>query len=218
MALGSNNSNSNSNVIFLQEVGHKKAVGYKKDGTPYFEVVKKVDGKYTVVDKVDRFSGTLTKVSTAKRFNPEKDAERIKKWKGNPDVVIMEFVDNEAGETYVWKAGLSMATRGFFNRLLTLESSENLEVSIWTGQDGLFDNFSLRQNGELIKWKFDKEDLPKPIEIVFKGEVQRDYTEVDKFFVDQIAGFKVPAPASVSTPKTDTDLDAGDQAEDEIPF
>lgn len=212
MALGRQNSNNDgTKLVLIEDVSKNKS----ENGKPYFSVkTKGEDGKYAESARVDRFSGTLTKVATGLRFDEstEKGKELVAKY-GNSPTVTLTLKDLEAGETYSWKMGFGIATRGLLNRLLTLQSGEGLEISIWQNDKG-FDTLTLRQNGELVKWKFEKADLPEVKEFTLRGQKVRDYEEVDAFFVEQLKAFVIgESPAEPSEPEV-----ANEEVGDEIPF
>jgi hypothetical protein len=187
MALGNNNSNDNNTLIFLKSVGAKKAVDFNgKDGVPYFEVSKKIEGEWKSVAKVDRFSGKIRSVKVGLRFDPNnKKHEKLIEEYGNDTSIKVEVEDAAANEVYVWKTGLTVASRGLFNRMFSLDNLENVEVSFWKNQAG-FDTFSLRQNGEVVKWKYDNKDCPPTKKVKVKGKEITDTEDLDAFFVEKI--------------------------------
>lgn len=189
-----NNEQNNSELIFLTSVGPKKATDFRgKDKVPYFEVTKKTDEGWKVVAKDDQFSGNLRSISAHDKWNPnnEKEAALIKQYK-NSRIIKLTFDDPASGETYVWKVGFGVASRGLFNCILNLTSGKNLTVKLWKTKEGDYEKYSLYQgtSTETVKWKYQKEDLPAIEEVVFDGETLKNYTPINKFLEDKLVAFK----------------------------
>lgn len=196
MALGrTNNSGPATNLVFLRDVSSKseKAEEFKgKTGVPYFQISRKIDGKWTADGKEDTFSGTLISVSTEKRYkeDDEKQKELIEKY-GNPWVLKVEVADPDAGETYVWKTGFTIASRTAANSILGVNLGEGIQISTGKKKSG-YDSFFIRKvtNGhpedKTVPWTYEPDSIPKALETTFKGKVMRDYTEVDEFYVEKI--------------------------------
>lgn len=147
-------------------------------------------------------------------------------WQGKTiKSVNVTLVDNTAGEIYFITVPYSNLGRGLMNSLLALKSFDNVEIGLYQTKpkaDGgkTYPAVSLRQAGEIVRWRYDQKDLPPPDEIVFKGEKMRDFTKVETFFADQLkelnkvvkstpqAQTKETVAAAVGAPESDKgDLD-----------
>jgi hypothetical protein len=114
------------------------------------------------------------------------------------------------------------------NRLLNLTSPENVQISLWQDDKG-YEVLTLRQNDQVVKAKYSKEEVPSPPEVKIRGSLVRDYFEVDQFFIDKINSFsfaksepvEVKNGAVKSTPKEELSKKTTaltDIPEDDIPF
>lgn len=184
----------------------------KKPIKPEFIIRKKSPetGKYESQGTCTSFSGRLksvqTKVKEFKRDNVVIDSK---------EVVDLYFEDGD--ETYLLPLSYNIANRGIYNRLLNLDTFLNLEVNCWRDDRG-FSVLTLRQNGQSVKGKFSREQIPVPTEVTFKGKIQRDYSEVDKFFKDEL--IKLSERIRGYVQKSEVKATASVEAEDktEIPF
>lgn len=200
--LGRNKDDSGptTNLVFLRDVSSTKAVKEKlefkgKIGEPYFQISRKIDGKWAPDGKENVFSGTLVSVSTEKRYdeNDDEDKKKIEEYGKNPWVLKIEVVDPDAGETYVWKTGFTISSRTAVNSLLGVNLGEQIQISVGKKKSG-FDSFFVRRivNGrsedKTVPWTYNLDEVPKAEEITNKaGKVlQRIYTEVDDFYVEKI--------------------------------
>ncbi len=221
MALGNQNKQNFSDLIFLRNVGAKKAVDFPtkgKNGVPYFLVSQKVDGKYAQTLKTDEFSGELKKIVVEDKYDPIRNSDLIEKY-GQSKVVKFELFDAVNNQTYIWRASFGMSTRSLFNRVLNLQGRENIRITLWANEKG-FDNFCLYQNGQLVKPKYLKDDpaVPAVEKIMFKGKEQPDDTKVNLFFEQAMENIRLDirqevVPALVPAGETDNK-----DEEDETPF
>ncbi len=150
-------------------------------------------------------------------------------WQGKTiKSVNVTLVDNTAGEIYFITVPYSNLGRGLMNSLLALKSFADIEIGLYQTKpkaDGgkTYPAVSLRQDGEIVRWRYDQKDLPPPDEIVFKGEKMRDFSKVEAFFSEQlkelnkvikatpVAQDKEVAAASVGAP-------AGPDEDKDLPF
>lgn len=163
------------------------SVSFKKDkktGKSAFQVSKRQEnGKFEVVDTVSDLSGSIIKIE-----------QKVTEWEGKKiESVLVTLKDTtETGsELYFVSFPFGIATRSLFNAMLSLKSFDNISIGTYMTRpkkegDKSYPAIALRQNGEIIRWKFELKDLPAVKEITFKGEKMRDYTDTDKFFVDQL--------------------------------
>lgn len=216
MALGRKNSDqSNSTLIFLSP-RTKDEKGEKAD--PHFLIRKKVDGEWVQAGSVDRFSGNLSKI--------ESKEIPLKKG-GKMELITVTVEDPETEEKYVADFGFKVATRGLFNRLINLETFENIEISYWENDKG-YDVLSLRQNNEPVKAKYTKEEIPQVQEVKLRGETVRDYILVDTFYKEELAALNDKIKVAPKTenvekkaPKEETGPDYHDVSgidDESVPF
>lgn len=189
MALGNTNNPDSKLIILTPKI--KDADDNKTK--PYFSIADKVNGEWvTRPETTDRFSGTL-----------EKFAIRSKEFKKDGKVVgDMKFLDvfiSDGDERYLASFSFKISTRGLMNRLLNLTSPENVQISFWQDDRG-YEVLTLRQNDEVVKGKYSKEEIPVPTEVKIRGQVQRDYYEVDQFFIDKINEFSFKTAVKASKP------------------
>lgn len=184
MALG--NKNAVDGELILLKYRSKDADGKKV--APFFEVSRKSDGEFQKTDeKYPSVSGNLIKLETG---GYEYEDEFVR-------TVKLLLKDEEANEVYSLDFGYNMATRGFFNSLLSLKQTENISVSLYEVQDkkdkskkypaiSLWDNSG--EEGEMMRWRFQLDELPETEVITDKkGKVIKyDTEEVDEFFQKQL--------------------------------
>lgn len=147
MAYDNGSENSNKLLTFKLKT--------KNVEKPYFEVKSKVDGKWTVLpEQPTNVSGNLVKLELAQD-----------EYEGNvSDKAKIYLSDNERNETYLLDLYFTFATRSLFNSLLSLESFDNLKVSVYNtkpnDQGKVFAAVSLRQGDTRIDWKYGKDETP----------------------------------------------------------
>lgn len=196
----------------------------KKPCKPYFAFSQKQGDQWSVTRKDDRFSGNLKsfKVKDKYDLSKPKQKEMAEKY-GNSKVVLLTLEDTEAKQTYRWEFSFRLATRSFLNRLFSLESPENIEISIWSTEENgaIYEKLSVRQNGELVKMKYAKEDIPAVKQVKLNGKPMNDYEEINQFFIDKISEFGAgpkPTPYPEKAEKVKTAKKEDGESEDEIPF
>jgi hypothetical protein len=218
MALG-RNGNIDGKLIILQ-ARLKDADGNKTK--PYFSISDKVDGSWVQrSETTDRFSGTLKKflVKTKDVYRDGKVVDKMN---------LLDVYVEDGDETYLASFTFKISTRGLMNRLLNLTSPENVQISLWQDDKG-YEVLTLRQNDQVVKAKYSKEEVPSPPEVKIRGSLVRDYFEVDQFFIDKINSFsfaksepvEVKNGAVKSTPKEELSKKTTaltDIPEDDIPF
>lgn len=225
MAIGNKEKNDSTELVIIRD-------GQSEDKRKsFFDVIQKNGDEWVTTQKTDRFSGDFKSLKRGLKYDPSvpRQKELIEKF-GNKPVITISLVDHESNQTYVYKFSLRLSTRTLINRLVNLKSGDNLEISIWNDKEKGYENFSLRQNGELVKWKYSLDEVPRAEEIRKKDGtlVSRDFKDVDQFFLDQVDNFKLKASPTaiplapkqkVVIPEILTDLvDNGDDDSDSIPF
>lgn len=221
MAIGKENNDSTELVIIRDVQSEDKRKSF-------FEVIQKNENdQWAPTQKTDRFSGHFKSLKRGLKYDPSvpRQKELIEKY-GNKPMISLSLVDYETNQTYIYKFSLRLSTRTLINRIVNLKSGDNLELSIWNDKEKGYENFSLRQNGELVKWKYSLDEVPRAEEIRKKDGtlVSRDFEAVDQFYLDQVDKFALkssshaPAPAKekVAIPAVVSDL--VDDDSDSIPF
>lgn len=172
MAL-SNNNNDNSKLLILK-VKTKDAEGKEID--PTFQVSQKGEnGKWSPTGTVSNVAGDLTRADV-------KEGE----YEGQKTYNISLYLkDLDAAETYLVDLKLNMLTRGLLNNLLGLTKYEDVKLGLYKNAKG-YPAVAVRQKGELSKWKYSLDELPKVESITFKGKKMNDYTAVDDFFISKV--------------------------------
>jgi hypothetical protein len=174
MALG-NDNNDRGDLIVLDLKTRDENL---QNIDPVFVIRKKIDSKWENTGTCKKFTGRLKRVFT-KVQEYKKDGKLISS-KPKADLYF-----EDGNETYLLSLGYKISTRGLFNRLLNLTSFSNLEVNCWRDDKG-YDVVTLRQNGQSVKGKFSRDEIPAPEEFKRKGIVERDYEKVDLFFKEKL--------------------------------
>lgn len=206
MALG--NKNNSGTLVTLKPVFKSKDGSYV---SPFFRVKRKIDGEWVEDDEgVSSVTGNITRLNI-------KDAE----YNGQEYKDIALFLRDPAeNESYIINFRMNIATRTLFNALVNLDNPENVSISLYTDKKSGYARYALRQNDDLVRWKFELDDLPDVEEATLKGKTIRDYTDVDNFFVKELEEWagsvltdskqEEKAPVKETVPSDDED--------DDIPF
>lgn len=178
---------------------------------PQFVVSERKGDKFEPLSEPEyNVSGTLIGVEP-KEFT----------WEGKV-IKSVSVTLTDADQIYFVTVPYSNLGRGLMNSLLNLKEFNDVEIGLYQTKakvDGgkTYPATSLRQAGEIIRWRFEQKDLPQPKEIIFKGEKMRDFTEQEAFFASQLtelnkvikskapvqANETVAAVANAGTPETD---------------
>lgn len=214
---GGNGPKNDTKLIILKPKSQDKDKNQLK---PYFQVTEKVNDKWEVSanQTIDRFSGRLKKV-VAKESEFKRGGVVVE----TKDIVQLYVEDGD--ETYLVEFTYRLATRRLFTRLANLKTFDNLEISYWR-DDGGYDSFSLRQNGEIVQPKFAKEELPQPKEVTVNKVKMRDNSELDAFLKAELelindkisAAAKTEVKSSVKTKVVDEVKEDDSDNTDDIPF
>lgn len=211
MALG--NRNSNGSLISLKPV-------FKEDGeyvTPYFRVRRKVDGNW-----VDDENGVSSVFGDLTNINIEEKDYQGKKYKE----VSLFLRDNQENESYVVNLRFTVPSRSLFNAMASLEDPRNLSLSLYKDKKKGFGRYGLWQNDELVKWKYDIEELPEAKEVEIDGGTMRVYGEVNKFLENELVElnervkefYKSNPSGGSSSVQTKETVPSDDTDDDNIPF
>lgn len=173
MALGHQNKNSTNPLIVLKFTDKDKD---KKKVPPHFAVFRKnADGKYVNEgEKHTRVSGNLYRLDIKEN-----------EWQGDKYHTVAVFL-KDGEEAYSLDFRFTIASRGLFNTLLSLESFDNISITTYEGKNG-YPAIGVWQNDKMVKWKFKLDELPAPETVKFKGKEMNDYTKVDDFFVKELS-------------------------------
>lgn len=114
--------------------------------------------------------------------------------------------------------------RSLMNSLLSLKDFVDVEIGLYqtkpkTEGGKTYAQASLRQAGEIVRWRFEQKDLPQPEEITFKGEKMRDFSKTEAFLAAQLNELNKVIKAKA--PRTEAAAVAAQAAEapgDEPPF
>ena len=220
MAIGNKNTNNyeNKNVYFINVVTKEKGEdGKEKDVKPYFSFRQKTGEVYNEVQKNNAFSGAISKVSTYERDGTAGKTPRVR--------IIVEDGD----DVYFLDFGYTILSRSVFNSLLSLETLEDIAFQIYQTKPNdkgeMFPQISIRQGegrDNMVRWKFNKDDLPEVKKVRINGKMQSDTEAIDLFFRDKINA-KFSNFASSTKPKTSTRPAAAPVTEDspsdsDVPF
>lgn len=192
----------------------------QKPCKPYFTFTHKDGDHWVVKAKSDRFSGTLKSLKIKDRYDLSKPKQKELATKyGNSKVGVITVEDSAAKQTYRWEFNFRLATRSLMNRVFSLKSGDNVEISIWATEEGgvLYDKISLRQGGELVKYNYSKEEVPVPKEIKINGRMEKDYEELNNFYIEKVEGFSFLKATPLPPPAAPKEKVAP-VSEDDIPF
>lgn len=178
--LNSNNNTQSNNKLFILKIRTQDAE--KKVVPIHFEVFAKKDEKWeSIRSDVKDVSGSLTRLELGeKEFNGEKSP-----------TVKLTLEDASQQESYMLDLRYSMITRSLFNSLLSLQSFDNLKVSVYqtkpkSKDEKSYAQISLRQNDEKVSWKYKLEELP-PVEKVTIGKKEiTNFDKLNDFFVEKL--------------------------------
>lgn len=218
MAFGANEPKNNKKAYAFK-------IKLKEVAFPYFEVKERDENDKWVVREDDKkvtfLSGSL--ISVEVKENKVMIA-------GTEEVIKSVNLTLDGGdEIYFLTVNTNSVGRNLMNSLLSLETYENLTISLYKSkpkeEGGIsYSSIALRQNDELVMSKYRYTDLPAPEKVKFKGKTQNDFTEADDFLRAEIekisAKVKELAKSGVSKPTNDTPDSGSDEAgdDDDVPF
>lgn len=214
--MGLGTGNSNDKLLIVKPI-------FQKDGEkvkPYFKVTKKEGDKWEVDESLTptKVWGDLVKIECVDDEYKKKKFKKVK----------IFLKDHDEQEVYLVDARMSLPVRFLLNNLFSLQDNGDLtdiEISLYQNDNG-YGVASLRQKGEMVPSKYNKEEVPEPKEVIINGNKEYDLTEVDNFFakeVDKFAKFVEENRPSYQSKSEDTKEDsepvgatAGE--DDDIPF
>lgn len=163
----------NSTLIFFSPT-NKDSNKQKVD--PHFTIAKIVNGKIEKqAETATQVIGSLVKIDV-------KDRE-INKVVNKEAKLYLK--DASANELYVVSLSFRLDSRSLFNGLINLQTNDPITVSIYTNKKG-YSSYSLKQNNVRVDWKYELEELPRPVSVPFKGKIMNDYSIVDDFFAKEL--------------------------------
>lgn len=182
MGLSTGNGTFSGPLVFLNPRSKNKE-GDKV--APHFEIARVGEDK-----KIHKTEDTCTQVNG----NLLRPKFSVRDFEGTPAKhFTLYFEDNEPvegkpQETYSLDLTYRIATRSLFNALISLESPDDVSVSIYESKKG-YEALSLWQgpkgSAKMVPWKYDgrKGEIPDPIEgPMWKGKKQFDHSPTDDFF------------------------------------
>lgn len=184
------NKNTDSTKLLILKVKTRDAAG--KDIEPIFQVNEKnpETGKWGPVSSTPTVSGDLVRADVKEgEFDGQKTYN-----------ISVYLRDLELNETYLVDLKLNILSRGLLNSILNLANFKDVKISLYTNAKG-YAAASLRQNGEMVKWKYSLNEIPPAVEVQFKGKTQRDFTPSDEFFVEKVKDFAADISAAAQAPK-----------------
>lgn len=213
MALGTNKNQGNNNKLIILKLSRKD----KDNGLTYFKVTEKnSEGKWeeSTNTSVSDVGGTVTKVEVKRE-----------EYKGKPyEKYLVYLQDDSVNETYLLDLRLNNATRGLFNSLLNLETYENIVIEYAENKKG-FETLYVKQNGEVVDWKFSLDQQPKGEEINVKSEdgtileTKVSYHKLEKFYKEQIDVLsKAVAASRANKVREEVVTQEDSENSDDIPF
>jgi hypothetical protein len=186
MALGKNDSYTQGNLIVLTLLTRDEN---KQDIPATFQVKRKNEkGDWVTDDETFSYvKGDLFRLETY--INEWVDEKTKKKMVAKGFKVMLR--DQEAGDIYLLDCKLNMLTRGLLNKILALTSFKDVTLGVFRGNNGMNNNY-VKVGNEKVTWKFDKAEMPVPVEIkhpVTGDVLDRDRSELDKFLLDAAEEF-----------------------------
>ncbi len=176
---------------------------------PYFEVVRKgEDGKLAPNGETCTYvEGRLKKI--------ESKAREFKTPSGQTETGAEKatFYIQDGNETFAVSINYNIAGRGLFNRILNLNGGENAKISLWRDREGWV-VLSLKQNGESVKGKYKKEELPEIKKVKLGKKEISDTAAVDEFFKAKLLEFSATTLSGKKVEKKEETP----EGEDSIPF
>ena len=205
------NTKSNRNVYSFRL--RSKVDG--KDVAPFFEVsTPDEEGKWNKLDKqIKNITGKLIQVKTKEDV-----------WEGAPQRTFNIRLEDEEG-LYLVNLGYTKLGRSLANSFLALQDLETpIQISVYVNKNSKT-GASVRQNGEMIGWKFSGEDLPRPTSVTLRGQEVYDYSNVEVFLEQELNGFaeyngltesaRKSTSKSTNKPQPEQDRNDTDIVEDE---
>ncbi len=186
---------------------------------PHFEVQTRENDKWVpltepVKDTEGKITGT--KVVTAQNIEGNLLAIESRKTVFQGKTIKSTSVTLQDGDQiYFVTIPNSMLGRGILNRLINLKAFTNVQIGLYASKpqsegEKSFHRASVRQDDEIVNWKYTFEQLPEAPQIKkASGEVLgRDYDALDAFFEKEVAELNskikkgavvAPTPAAVET-------------------
>lgn len=147
-------------------------------------------------------------------------------WQGKTiKSVTATITDND--QIYFITIPYSNLGRGLMNSLLALTSFNDVQIGLYQTKaktDGgkTYPAVSVRQAGEIVRWKYSNDQLPAPDVTTFKGETLRDFSKLEAFLADKLkelnAVIKKSAPAPTKEVAAAQEAVPAADDKDEVPF
>lgn len=219
MAFGKQSANSNrfppGTKLYYAQIKQKKDGKYLP--APIWVIQQKgEDKKYITIDDAAKFvSGNLVAISNRK--NKTKDGKEIESvsatFQDGAEVVFATIQHDYLG----WN---------IMNSLLALGAYDGVEIGLYQSKpkkagDKTYASAAVRQDGQLVRGKFDNKDLPAIPKVLVGKDTFSDKTARTAFFVAQIEELskvlKAKAPAGINVPRSQEASASNSAAEEDAP-
>lgn len=183
---------------------------------PVFVVSERQGDKFVQLDQTEtNVTGTLVAIEP-KEFV----------WEGKT-IKSVSATLTDGDQIYFVTIPYSNLGRGLMNSLLSLKEFTDVEIGLYQTRAKVtggktYPATSLRQGGEIVRWRFEQKDLPQPDVTTFKGETLRDYTKVETFLAAQLTELnklvKEKAPAQTAVASAAPVAAPAAEENDNVPF
>ena len=164
---------TNSPTYYVKMLGTKKE-DKDKPVIFAFSMKNQQTGDYEIREQSQDFEGTFTDL------NVEEFEFEGKKKK------VIKVVLHDGNFRYVLSLGFSMLGRSAINSLASIkEMGGILTLTCYRNSKTGYPSLFLEYNGQRLEWKYSIDQLPKPKEVEFNGDVMKDYTAMNKLFEDE---------------------------------
>ncbi len=190
---------------------------------PQFQVSERQgqDSKFTPLDPAnggieDTVTGTLIGVEPKETL-----------WQ-NKTIKSVNATLTDGDQIYFLTIPYSNLGRGLMNSLLGLTSFNDVQISLYQTKpktDGgkTYPAVSVRQAGEIVRWKYSNDQLPPPEVITFKGETLRNFEKLELFLAEKLNDLNAVIKKSTPAPSKEVEAAQGaapaaDKDDENIPF
>lgn len=159
-----------------------KAKTSDSDPTPYIgKSTKTGDKKWEITEKFNSIDGKLIAIRHLTYEN--------EKTEGIKNKIELKLQD-EDGTINMLSSNFNNLAYGLINSLANC-NPDKIDISVWLGKaresdDKKFPSIGLKNNGEIVKWKYTWDQQPHPEKVPFKGKTIIDDTEVIAFWINVI--------------------------------
>lgn len=185
---------------------------------PLFEVKVKNGDKFELVaGETDTIAGEVVAVKHSEN-----------KYQGKV-IRSVNVTMTDGDDLYHLSIPYSNLGRGLINALCSLENGKNVSISLYQTKPKMeggksYPASAVRQNDELVRWKYQQDELPAVKKIPYQGTMISDTIELDNFFAAKVGELnKVLNPkskaATAAIPEVENDEAPPATSSDEnVPF